>query len=86
MYTRYRISPISEIRYPMRGMQSQARHAAGNCHYPTSRLRSLQMVIFDTLGLAVPYTPRPPGETDQRKCIFLGGALAGGRGATGVSA
>ena len=34
------------------------------------------MVIFGTLGLAVPYTPRPPGETDQRKCVFLGGALA----------
>ena len=44
------------------------------------------MVIFDTLGLAVPYTPRPLGENDQRKCVFLGGALARGRGATGVSA
>ena len=44
------------------------------------------MVIFGTLGLAVPYTPCPPDETDQRKCVFLGGALAGGRGATGVSA
>ena len=44
------------------------------------------MVIFGTLGLAVPHTPRPLGETDQRKCVFLGGALARGRGATGVSA
>ena len=44
------------------------------------------MVIYGTLGLAVPHTPRPLGETDQRKCVFLGGALARGRGATGVSA
>ena len=85
-YTRYRISPISEIRYPMRGMQPQARHAADNCHYPTSGLRSLQMVIFGTLGLAVPYTPRPPGENDSMKCVFLGGASAGGRGASAVCA
>ena len=28
------------------------------------------MVIFGTLGLAVPYTPRPLGENDQRKCVF----------------
>ena len=44
------------------------------------------MAIFGTLGLAVPHTPRPPGEFDQRKCVFLVGASAGGRGATGVSA
>ena len=43
------------------------------------------MVIFGTLGLAVPYTPRPPGEKDSMKCVFLGGASAGGRGASGVS-
>ena len=43
------------------------------------------MVIFDTLGLAVPYIPRPPGENDSMKFVFLGGASAGGRGASGVS-
>lgn len=43
------------------------------------------MVIFDTLGLAVPYIPRPPGENDSMKRVFLGGASAGGRGASGVS-
>ena len=36
------------------------------------------MAIFGTLGLAVPHTPRPPGENDQRKCVFLAGASAGG--------
>ena len=46
------------------------------------------MVIFGTLGLAVPYMyiPRPPGENDWMKCVFLGGASLGGRGACGVSA
>ena len=43
------------------------------------------MVIFGTLGLAVPYIPRPPGEKDSMKCVFLGGASAGGRGASGGS-
>jgi hypothetical protein len=32
------------------------------------------MVIFGTLGLAVPYIPRPPGENDPMKSVFLGGA------------
>ena len=44
------------------------------------------MVIFDTLGLVMPYTPRPLGENDSMNCVFLAGASARGRGATGVSA
>ena len=44
------------------------------------------MVIFGTLGLAVPYTPRPLGENDSMNCVFLADASARGRGAIGVSA